>query len=122
MGVLVEYKKCYSASAFDHDFNASDKIRELLKEMRIGTGMPLGTNDLTSCLRKIDENLKNIDGPQALTTIRNLVVHPKKAKRERLGELSKMALYQALDLGLYYLELILLRLLGYTGAYYNRFI
>lgn len=110
---MVEYKKCFSVNGFNKLSSTSERLRVLLIELRIGAGMPLGIPDLL-------QFCGNADGPKALTEIRNAIVHPRKAKREQLSGISDIAMYQALKLGLWYLELILLRLLGYNGYYYNR--
>jgi histone deacetylase complex regulatory component SIN3 len=55
------------------------------------------------------------DGLHALTTIRNDIVHSKK-NIENL----ETYLYDASDLGLWYLELVLLAIFDYQGNYHNR--
>jgi len=57
---------------------------------------------------------------QALTEIRNSIVHPKKSSFSLAGEVS--ATYEVWVLGQWYLELALLQLFGYTGHYSNRLI
>jgi hypothetical protein len=54
-----------------------------------------------------------IDGPQAFVAVRNQIVHPGKTKRVKGGR----AFYEALQLGKWYLELILLRSFGFKGDY-----
>ena len=55
-------------------------------------------------------------GPHALCGIRNNLVHPE----NRGGPITEEALKEAQSLGLYYIELMLLRLSGYTGQFVNR--
>jgi hypothetical protein len=110
---IVEYKKYYSTKSFSNLDSASERLHMLLIKLRIGAGMPLGVPDLLQCCG-------NVDGPRALTEIRNAIIHPRKSKRDKLRDVPDQAMYQALRLGLWYLELILLRLLGYNGYYYNR--
>lgn len=55
-------------------------------------------------------------GPHALVEIRNNVVHPK----QKFGQISPRAYYEAWNLGQWYLELTLLRLFGASGEYGNR--
>ena len=55
-------------------------------------------------------------GPHAVTVIRNNLVHPD----NRSGPFSELALREAQSLGLYYIELMLLRLSSYTGQFMNR--
>lgn len=55
-------------------------------------------------------------GPHALVATRNNLVHPD----QKHDPLSETALIEAQNLGLHYIELMLLRLSGYTGRYVNR--
>ena len=55
-------------------------------------------------------------GPHALVDIRNDLVHPENRK----GPFSEAALLDAQNLGLHYVELMLLRLSCYSGQYVNR--
>ena len=60
---------------------------------------------------------KNFDhGPHALVTIRNDLVHPK----VRNGIPCSKVQRQARELGLWYVELLLLKRFGYSGLYSNR--
>ena len=68
-------------------------------------------------LRKALGNAKSFaHGPHALVEIRNDLVHPKMKK----GILSSEAYRQAKELGLWYVELLLLKQFGYSGLYSNR--
>jgi hypothetical protein len=71
-------------------------------------------------LVELAKNNKWIDGPHALTEIRNSLSHPK--NRQRVLDASDSAKWDALDLGLWYLELVLLYIFGYQGRYTNRLI
>ena len=55
-------------------------------------------------------------GPHALVTIRNRLIHPKLKN----GIPSSVAQRQAKELGLWYVELLLLNTFGYSGLYSNR--
>jgi hypothetical protein len=57
-----------------------------------------------------------LDSPHALTEIRNNITHP-----ERPAQYSN-AYFEAWSLGLWYLELALLRICGYNGSYSNRLV
>jgi hypothetical protein len=61
------------------------------------------------------------DGPEAFVRLRNAIVHPKRSKRKVVLQTSVPARMGAEDLGLWYLELVLLRIPGYGGEYYRRF-
>ncbi|MCE5226796.1 MAG: hypothetical protein LLG05_13190, partial [Porphyromonadaceae bacterium] len=60
------------------------------------------------------------NGPEAFVRIRNCIVHPSKKKRQTLKGVSKKAKYEALHLGIWYVEKILLRYLKFDGKYCNR--
>ena len=95
---------------------ACDQISLFLSNSGIPTSVPPLLNGLGALCRE-----RNWDtGPQALTEIRNSIVHPKKSSFSLAGEVS--ATYEVWVLGQWYLELALLQLFGYTGHYSNRLI
>jgi len=94
---------------------ASDRVRLLLREMRVGYEIPPMLDQLKKF--KIDGSNPYSDGPHAITDIRNGITHPKKKKRERLGKLGPRLTYEASELGLFYLECSLLGLCGYFGSF-----
>ena len=65
--------------------------------------------------QKIDKHLNQVDAPYLFTQVRNDIVHSKE-KIENLEDY----LYEASDLGLWYLELVLLAIFDYQGCYHNR--
>lgn len=65
--------------------------------------------------RKIRKTLNQIDAPYLFTTVRNDIVHSKK-KIENLTDY----LYESSDIGLWYLELVMLAIFNYRGCYSNR--
>lgn len=65
--------------------------------------------------QKIANDLQQIDAPYLFTQVRNDIVHSKK----EIENLSKY-LYEVSDLGLWYLELVLLAIFNYQGLYSNR--
>lgn len=68
---LVEDKRNLSADGF-HKLSAADKIRQLLSHLGISLGIP---NRLTNLIQLA--NRQNwVDGPQAITEMRNAIVHP----------------------------------------------
>jgi hypothetical protein len=65
--------------------------------------------------QKIERELKQLDAPYVFIKVRNDIVHPKKNIENLTGYL-----YEASDLGLWYLELVLLAIFDYQGNYHNR--
>ncbi len=88
--------------------SAAEKIRKMLELMRA----PQDISDQLSDLRSVAA-AKGWDGPQALTKVRNALVHPSKGSETGLA-------FEASQLGLWYLELMLLFLFGYKGKILNR--
>lgn len=92
--------------------NKGDRIACALEQMGIGSAMPQECVELNL----IERRRVWSHGPHALVDIRNDLVHPDSRK----GVISGAALAEARDLGLHYVELMLLQLAGYRGEYANR--
>lgn len=114
--LLVESKRIVSEDGFK-SLPAADKLKLLLSSSSIPSESPpeLGT------LHKLAK-AKNWQGPDGLVTVRNAIVHRNKRKREQLGDLGETgdALWDAYRLVCWYIELVILRQLGYEGRYSNR--
>ena len=67
-------------------------------------------------LRQLQKLHKWSHGPHAIVDIRNDLIH----SDSKYGPFSETALMEAQNLGLHYIELMLLRLSGFTGRYVNR--
>ncbi|MED3799830.1 hypothetical protein P4604_20930 [Lysinibacillus capsici] len=106
---IVEKEEILDRQAFDK-LRASDKLRLMLYEFKIDRRIP-----------QIEEfntfNNKYKDGAHLFTELRNDIVHPKKNTQDIDG----IVLYNTLHLGIYYLELSILKLLDYKGRYINFF-
>jgi hypothetical protein len=92
-------------------------VRLLLKWAGIPTAIPPSLPVLGSHLRASGQ--PGWEGPEILFNIRNAMVHPPKRLSEPEwpdGDL----LIEAWQLGTWYLELALLRVLGYDGQYWSR--
>lgn len=100
------------SNAFER-LSASDHLRLLLGWARIPAALPALCEGLRGAFSQADS-----DGPYAFTELRNAIVHPR--KRERMPDISLSAKVEAVQLGVHYLELALLKLLGYSGEIQNR--
>ncbi len=109
---LVEDKGFLDSRNFKK-LKASDRLRKLLSCLDIPLGIP---KSLTKLI-KIGKKEKWLDGPHAFTDIRNDIVHPDKKKG--YGK-QKLPLVEIWNLGLWYIELVLLRLFNYKGLYSER--
>ena len=97
-------------------FPAVEKIRLLLSEANVPLAIPADLAHL-SAQAQIESWL---DGPTALTRLRNCITHPTGKNRQTLDRISISARAEACSLALWYLELTLLWLMGYEGYYFNR--
>jgi hypothetical protein len=95
---------------------ASDKLRLILIEAKIPLEIPPSLMSISQTLKA--ENW--IDGPNAIVEIRNNLVHPSPKNLKKLGRLGSNEIEDAHLLTVWYLELLLLFLLGYRGNYVNR--
>jgi len=111
--LIVENQKMITGTDAE-GLTAANKIRMLIFQFKISPEIPPAFTDLLSSF----PNVK--DGPEAFTKIRNALVHGQESKRSELRGLELMAKYQALQLGIWYVELSLLFILGYKGKYRNR--
>ena len=113
--VMVEDGKHISARKFD-DLSAGRRLEALLDRAGVPTRVP----DHLPHLR--DSNLAETGktGPACLLAVRNGLVHPKKARRDRLAEWDRRVLFELKELALSYVELAFLHVLGYRGRYARR--
>jgi len=107
----VKDRKLIEANGFK-DLRASDKLRLLFSSLDIPIDIPNSLPEMT----KLAKQFKWIDSPHALTEIRNSLVHPENRRRGHYSDIYA----EAWNLGLWYLELALLRICGYSGSYSNR--
>jgi len=109
----VKEKKLLTLKGFK-DLWASDKFRLLFSSLGIPLDIPASTPNLQGLAPSGQMNW--LDAPHALTEIRNSLVHP---EHKRRGQFSA-AYYEAWNLGLWYLEMGILAVCGYSGTYGNR--
>jgi hypothetical protein len=108
---LVEAKQSLTREGFNR-LTAEDQIRLLLSQSRIPLEIPTELVELI----KIAKEFNYMDGPDALTRIRNAYVHPGAKQRNRFSP----TIFEAWNFSLWYLELALLHLCEYHGEYENR--
>jgi hypothetical protein len=107
----VQSRKMISADAFEpRGLSAADKIRLLASSL----GIPLDIPASLPALRA-KRGSRWQDASDAITGIRNAVVHPR-VKKNVLSD----SYYQAWNLSMWYLDMILLRLCRHKGKYANR--
>ena len=87
-------------------------IADALKD----AGIPVMIPSELQKLKEFVNSMKFQHGPHTLVTIRNDLIHSKM----KLETLRCEIYFQARELGLWYVELMLLRIFGYKGKYGNR--
>jgi hypothetical protein len=130
--LLVEKEKIVTEKWFDaHSTKASDKLRKLLERLKIPLKIPIDKPSKSSLtlielfktesplllpdLRELALRHQWEDGLHALINIRNDITHAKKKY-----DISFLEKFDASNLGLWYLELVLLAIFDYQGDYHNR--
>ena len=104
-------KPC-SESAWDK-MPAKDRIRSLLFSFGVDYRLPPKSKSLQAF--RFSDGSAFQDGPQALTELRNAIAHPKKVKRERFGSQVDELRSEAATLVLFYLEHVLLSIIGFDS-------
>ena len=103
---FVVERKALSRKAFGK-LPADAHIRRLIESCGIPTRIPVGLSDLAATAKEPDW-----DGPKALAAVRNLLVHPDRR--------SDLPYFDAWRLAEWYVELVLLRMVSFTGEYSDR--
>jgi len=112
---LAQDQKVLSQNGYQN-LPAADKIRLLLANFSI----PITIQPELQELPKLAKEYNWSDGPDCLVGIRNALVHPQPKNMLRLEKVSSVAFYEVWNLGMWYLDLILLRLFDYKATYRNR--
>jgi hypothetical protein len=114
--LLVEDKKIMSVKGYGEKLQAADKLRLLLSQCGISLKIP---ESLTNLLKVAKED-NWVDGAQPLTEIRNAIVHSNPTNPKKHQKILNRPFKDTYNLGLWYLELVLLHLFDYKGKYFNR--
>jgi hypothetical protein len=94
---------------------AHDQLRVLLATVGIPLEVPPSLPALLAFARQ-----RGWDGPEAVTLVRNRLVHPPRNNRERKSIPPEVKV-DAGQLASWYLELCILNYVGFSGSYSNRF-
>jgi hypothetical protein len=109
---LVRVRHSISARDFG-DLPAAGQLRLVLDSCCVPLDLPSNLSELTKVAVGQKGEQDWVDGPQTFVAVRNQIVHPGKQKRVKGGR----AFYEALQLGKWYVELLLLRAFGFEGSY-----
>lgn len=114
---MIEQRKLYTA-AQGKSTNAAEKIRILLRDANIPLDFPDKYKQIENQLRS--EEIKFRDFPELFTFIRNSITHANHSKRIKFAKVPSLARHHIKDIGICYLELLLLKLFKYDGKYASR--
>ncbi len=113
--ILVEHFHWLSADGFAK-LGAAESMRLLFR----WAGLPIDIPTELTNLSAIAKGNNWPDSPSAMTEIRNKLTHPTKKNRDAYKKYGVGAITDTWTLGLWYLELCLLRLFEYNGTYGSR--
>ena len=100
----------------DQKLRFSDTLRLLLNACDISSAIPPTLSHLVTEAQK--NNNRWVDGPHALNVVRNTFVHA--SKLSKALDANFWAVEEVRQLALWYIEIILLRKMGYTGHVNSR--
>ena len=109
----VNQKKLIEAEGFKK-LTASDKFRILFSSL----DLPIEIPEKLPAVKTVAKRHNFIDAPHVLTKVRNSMVHSEHKKTENYSEIY----FDIWQLGLWYLELSILKLCNYNGTYANRLV
>lgn len=110
---LMEEASLMSQTQF-RKLSAADKVRQLLQWLGLQPLIPPALLDLTAASQ-------GMDGPETVVAMRNVVIHASKSNRVKRAAFSDKTFYQAWQYNMWIAEVTILKLIGYSGAYNNRF-
>ncbi|MDR6808833.1 hypothetical protein J2Y45_006045 [Dyadobacter sp. BE34] len=103
------------------NLSAQNKVRILCSTVGLSLDIPTELKNLKNEKKtKTGKEPKFIDGPEALTEIRNALTHGNTQKYSSLTELSLQSIFEAKQLGLWYVEVALLYAFNHRDIYFNR--
>jgi hypothetical protein len=109
--IIVEDRKMISPEGL-RALRISDRLRLLFS----WASLPMHDSSLAKMQPLLGVNKQWVDTPQALTEVRNSIVH----SDERRGRIPTEVLDHAAAIYLWYVELVILRFLDYRGEYFNK--
>lgn len=109
---VVENKKMLIGKDAEN-ISAANKIRLLLSQIGLQNYVPAHFTELNSYVN--ENNLP--DGIDAFVQIRNSLVHSQEKRRKEFSKVDPKVLYQVYEIGLWYLELAIMRVIEFNGKY-----
>jgi len=109
---VIENKKMLIGKDAEN-ISAANKIRLLLSQIGLQNYVPAHFTELNSYVN--ENNLP--DGIDAFVQIRNSLVHSQEKRRKEFNKVDPKVIYQVYEIGLWYLELAILRVIEFNGKY-----
>jgi len=113
---LMSEKYKYITANDANNMSAAAKIGFLLSFFQIESRISENLVELI----KYAKEYNYVNSPETFVNIRNIIVHSNQKKRLKMKKLTNQAKEEALNLGIWYVEILLMKLLGYKGLYNNR--
>jgi hypothetical protein len=116
---LVTFRQAILMTNYDN-LKTGDWLRLMLTFMEINTSVPDRLSKLKKACPKQGLNfmINSIeDGPLSFVNIRNCLVHQSEKNRSKLRNIGNEEIGQAKILGVYYLEMAILKIIGYNGKF-----
>ncbi len=117
---LMSWMRIVKDGVLDSDgfrkLDAAESLRLALELIGVERNVPDTLSELFAATRSTGKGLRELDGPASITEIRNGTLHPE--EKQRLSD--DAVVQRGAALALRYLELLLLRRLGYSGLMRNR--
>jgi hypothetical protein len=114
--LIIEKKKLIYGKDGE-SISAANKIRLMLSQLNTNIGLPESFKNLKSYLASNNDIHDEID---LFVQIRNSIIHSQEEKRKKLSKIPNKVKYEAQQLGLWYIEISLLKILKFKGKYSNR--
>jgi hypothetical protein len=112
---LTEHTRKYSKTKAKK-LSAAQKVTEVLNDCKIPITLPSNYTRLSAYAAAF----ACADGPQTIASIRNNLVHPVNKAKGSGVIMDGLFYHEALSLYMWYIELLLLYLMGFSGSYSNR--
>jgi len=125
--VFVDDRTIVDDNEFDK-LSAASKLQMLLAHCGIPFEIPPGLSTLAKIAHEQQKKSgKDVTGPQLVTKVRNTIIHPNEKNRKILAEWEDAysvkigeIRWETQQLFKWYITLVLLSLIGYSGKYANR--
>lgn len=114
--LIIEKKKLIYGKDRE-SISAANKIRLMLSQFSTNIGLPNSFENIKSYLAANNDIHDEID---LFVQIRNSIIHSQEEKRKKLSKIPNKVKYEAQQLGLWYIEISLLKILKFKGKYSNR--